>query len=54
MGWPNFDRPSMLILVPIPVPHEHDDIVNVLHDHLLLDEAFPIDPLGHRWKVLLS
>ncbi|KAL6328516.1 hypothetical protein AAG906_038711 [Vitis piasezkii] len=36
-----------VILLPIVVPHVHDDVVDGLHDHLLLDEALPINPLGH-------
>ena len=47
MGRPDFGRPP----VPIVVPHVHDDVVDGLHDHLLPDEALPIDPLGHRWRV---
>ncbi|KAL6330569.1 hypothetical protein AAG906_040500 [Vitis piasezkii] len=50
VGRPDFGRPP----VPIVVPHVHDDVVDGLHDHLLPDEALPIDPLGHRWRVLLS
>ena len=50
MGRPDFGRP----LVSIVVPHVHDDVVDGLHDHLLLDEALPIYPLGHRWRVSLS
>ncbi|KAL6328847.1 hypothetical protein AAG906_003864 [Vitis piasezkii] len=48
VGRPDFDRPP----VPIVVPHLHDDVVDGLHDHLLPDEALPVDPLGHRWRVL--
>ncbi|RVW18813.1 Serine/threonine-protein phosphatase 7 long form-like [Vitis vinifera] len=44
VGRPDFGRPP----VPIVVPHVHDDVVDGLHDHLLPDEALPIDPLGHR------
>ena len=50
MGRPDFGRPP----VPIVVPHVYDDVVDGLHDHLLLDEALPIYPLGHRWRVSLS
>ena len=50
MGRPDFGRPLVLIVVP----HVHDDVVDGLHDHLLPDEALPIDPLGHRWRVPLS
>ncbi|RVW27261.1 Serine/threonine-protein phosphatase 7 long form-like [Vitis vinifera] len=50
VGRPDFGRPP----VPIVVPHVHDDVVDGLHDHLLPDEALPIDPLGHRWRVPLS
>ncbi|WKA06833.1 hypothetical protein VitviT2T_024714 [Vitis vinifera] len=35
VGQPDFGRPP----VPIVVPHVHDDVVDGLHDHLLLDEA---------------
>lgn len=45
----DFGRP----LVPIPIPYVHDDIVNVLH-HLLPNKAFPVDLLGHEWRVPLS
>ena len=50
MGRPDFDRPPM----PIVVPHVHDDVVYGLHDHLLPNEALPVDPLGHKWRVPLS
>ncbi|RVW88638.1 Serine/threonine-protein phosphatase 7 long form-like [Vitis vinifera] len=50
VGRPDFGRPP----VPIVVPHVHDDVVDGLHDHLLPDEALPIDSLGHRWRVPLS
>ena len=50
MSRPDFDRSS----APIVVPHVHDDVVDGLHDHLLPDEALPIDPLGHKWRVPLS
>ena len=50
MGQPNFSHPS----VPIVVPYVHDDVVDGLHDHLLLDEALLINPLGHRWRVHMS
>ena len=50
MGQPNFRHPS----VPIVVPYVHDDVVDGLHDHLLLDEALLINPLGHRWRVHMS
>ena len=43
MGRPDFGRPP----VPIVVPHVHDEVVDGLHDHLLSDEALPIDQLGH-------
>ncbi|RVW13522.1 Serine/threonine-protein phosphatase 7 long form-like [Vitis vinifera] len=48
VGRPDFGHPPM----PIVVPHVHDDVVDGLHDHLLPDEALPIDPLGHKWRVL--
>ncbi|RVW77286.1 Serine/threonine-protein phosphatase 7 long form-like [Vitis vinifera] len=48
VGRPDFGRPP----VPIVVPHVYDDVVDGLHDHLLPDEALPIDPLGHKWRVL--
>ena len=44
MGRTDLSRPPVLI----PVPYVHDDVVDVLHDNLLLDKAFPIDPLGHK------
>ena len=44
MGRTDLSRPPVLILVP----YVHDDVVDVLHDNLLLDKAFPIDPLGHK------
>ena len=50
MGRPDFGRP----LMPIVVPHVHDDVVDSLHDHLLTYEALPVDPLGHMWRVPLS
>ncbi|RVX16716.1 Serine/threonine-protein phosphatase 7 long form-like [Vitis vinifera] len=50
VGRPDFDRPPM----PIVVPHVHDDVVYGLHDHLLPNEALPVDPLGHKWRVPLS
>ena len=50
MGQPDFGRSP----VPIVVPHVHDDVIDVLHGHLLLDEAFPVNPLGHKWRVPLS
>ncbi|KAL6342978.1 hypothetical protein AAG906_016998 [Vitis piasezkii] len=46
VGRPDFGRPPM----PIVVPHVHDDVVDGLHDHLLPNEALPVDPLGHRWR----
>ena len=50
MGRPNFGHPPM----PIVVLHVHDDVVDGLHDHLLPNEALPVDPLGHRWRIPLS
>ncbi|KAL6338665.1 hypothetical protein AAG906_021482 [Vitis piasezkii] len=50
VGRLDFRHPPM----PIVVPHAHDEVVDGLHDHLLSDEALPIDPLGHRWRVSLS
>ncbi|RVX21640.1 Serine/threonine-protein phosphatase 7 long form-like [Vitis vinifera] len=47
VGRLDFGRP----LVPIVVPHVHDDVVDGLHDHLLPNEALAIDPLGHKWIV---
>ncbi|RVX18379.1 Serine/threonine-protein phosphatase 7 long form-like [Vitis vinifera] len=49
VGRPDFSRPP----VPIVVSHVHDDVVDGLHDHLLPDEALPIDPLGHRLERVL-
>ena len=50
MGRPDFGR----LPGPILVPRVHNDVVDVLQDHILPDEAHSVDPLGYRWRVPLS
>ena len=47
MGRPHFARPSR----PISDAHAHDDVVDVLQDDVLLDNALP---MGYRWRATLS
>ena len=47
MGRPHFARPSR----PISNAHAHDDVVDVLQDDVLPDNALP---LGYRWRATLS
>ena len=50
MGRLDFNHPP----IPIVVSHLHDNVVDVLHDHLLPNEVLPIDLLSLRWRVPLS
>ena len=50
VDWLDFSHPPS----PILIPHVHDDVVDVLQNHLLPDEASSVDPLGHKWGLPLS